>query len=218
MALGFKHPFTCTIAGPTQCGKTVFVQKLLKALPYYITPTPQRVVWAHGVHNGDQIKRIIDAAHPIQVEFVDSIPSLDIFHPEENNLLIIDDLMCDAGRNKAVADLFTKGCHHRNISVILILQNLFHQGKVMRDIHTSTNYSVLFHNPRDSSQLLNLQRQCFPYERDFLLAAYKHACSQPYGYLVFDFHQSTPAHFRVSSDIFPPNLPTIYNPSEVRRK
>jgi hypothetical protein len=29
-----------------------------------------------------------------------------------------------------VCDLFTKGSHHRNISVVLITQNLFHQGHI----------------------------------------------------------------------------------------
>lgn len=214
MALGFKHPFTCTIAGPTQCGKTVFVMKLLKALPYYITPVPERIVWVYGVENKEQFQKISDAASPISVEFLDSIPSLEIFHPEEKNLLIADDVMGDAARSKAMADLFTKGCHHRNISVIFILQNLFHQGRAMRDIHTSTNYSVLFHNPRDSSQIIHLQRQCFPYAKDFLLSAYKHACSKPYGYLVFDFHQTTPGVFRVASDIFPPAIPSVYIPTQ----
>ena len=37
-------------------------------------------------------------------------------------LFILDDLLNDG----LVCDLFTKGSHHRNISVILITQNIFH--------------------------------------------------------------------------------------------
>jgi hypothetical protein len=214
MALGFQHPFTCTIAGPTQCGKTIFVQKLLKALPYYISPSPERIVWAYGIKSAKQFENIENSAAPQKIEFVEGIPTLDTFSADENTLLIIDDLMGDAGRSKAVADLFTKGCHHRNISVILILQNLFHQGKVMRDIHTSTNYLVLFKNPRDSTQLYSLQRQCFPNCNNYLVDAYNKACAKPYGYLIIDFHQSTPTELRVCSDIFPPSEVTIYSPQK----
>ena len=44
-------------------------------------------------------------------------------------LEILDELMTDV-YSKQVCDLFTKGSHHRNISVILITQNLFHQGSI----------------------------------------------------------------------------------------
>lgn len=210
MALGFQHPFTCTIAGPSQSGKTEFVKKMLKALPYYVTPCPERIVWAYGIRNDKQFDEIRACSEPRVVEFVEGIPSADTFNAEDRNLLIIDDLMGDAGRSKAVADLFTKGCHHRNISVILILQNLFHQGKVMRDIHTSTNYLILFKNPRDTTQLYHLQRQCFPNCNNFLLEAYKLATSEPYGYLLVDFQQTTPGPFRVCSNIFPPQELLVY--------
>jgi len=44
-----------------------------------------------------------------------------------------DDLLNEV-YSKDVCDLFTKGSHHRNISVILITQNLFHQGRFSRYI------------------------------------------------------------------------------------
>jgi len=44
-------------------------------------------------------------------------------------LIILDDLL-DVVFSEQVCNLFTKGCHHRNISVILITQNRFHQGRI----------------------------------------------------------------------------------------
>lgn len=205
MALGFEHPFTCTLAGPTKCGKTSWVEKLLQALPYYICPSPTRVVWAYGVENQDQIKRIGEKSL-VPVEFVEGLPDMSIFSTKEANLLIVDDLMFDAGRSNVIADLFTKGAHHRNVSIILMLQNLYHQGRKMRDIHTSTNYIVLFNNPRDKTQIKHLARQAFPDNPNFLLQAYKQACSRPFGYLVIDFSQSTPDSDRVCTGIFPPEV------------
>lgn len=218
MALGFEHPFTCTIAGPTKSGKTVFVQKLLKAAPFYIHPAPSRIVWAYGIKNEKQENRIKLNSNDLIVDFVEGIPSIEIFSPDDNNLLIIDDLMHDAGRSKQIADLFTKGCHHYNISLILILQNLFHQAKSMRDIHTSTNYLVLFNNPRDISQIKWLERQCFPHYSDYLVDAYRKACTKkPYGYLVLDFCQTTPDQYRLVSGIFPPETLKVYTPLNFKK-
>jgi len=42
--------------------------------------------------------------------------------------VILFDLLNDV-YSKQVCDLFSTGGHHRNISVILITQNLFHQGR-----------------------------------------------------------------------------------------
>jgi hypothetical protein len=69
-------------------------------------------------------------------------------------LIILDDLINDA-YSKCVCDLFTKGSHHRNISVILITQNLFYQSKYCRGISLNAKYIVL-KNVRDMNQLLHL--------------------------------------------------------------
>ena len=54
-------------------------------------------------------------------------------------LIILDDLLNEA-YSKDACDLFTKGSHHRNISVILTTQNFFHQGRYCRDISLNANY------------------------------------------------------------------------------
>jgi ABC-type oligopeptide transport system ATPase subunit len=67
-------------------------------------------------------------------------------------LIILDDLL-DVAYTKEVCNLFTKGSHHRNISVILITQNLFHQANYCRDISLIAKYLVLLKNVRDNQQL-----------------------------------------------------------------
>lgn len=52
---------------------------------------------------------------------------------ETPQLLILDDLM-NVAYSQAVADLFTKGSHHRDLSVILITQNIFNANKFSRTI------------------------------------------------------------------------------------
>jgi len=60
------------------------------------------------------------------VSFVKGVPDFD---NSENvpTLIVLDDLMDSAYYTK-VSELFTKRSHHRNISLVLITQNLFHKG------------------------------------------------------------------------------------------
>jgi hypothetical protein len=56
-------------------------------------------------------------------------------------LVILDDLLNDI-YSKEVCDLCTRGRHHGNISVILITQYLFHQGRYCRDMSLNDRYLV----------------------------------------------------------------------------
>jgi hypothetical protein len=77
------------------------------------------------------------------------------------SLLILDDLLNQVYSQK-VCDLFTKGSHLRNVSVILITQNLFHQGRFCRDISLNAKYLVLIKNVRDRLQFSHLARKSIP--------------------------------------------------------
>jgi hypothetical protein len=133
---------------------------------------------------------------------------------EERCLLIIDDLMIEAGEAKEVSNLFTKGSHHENTSVILILQNLFHQSKGMRTISLNAQYIVLMKNPRDVAQVRYLGQQLCPGKTKFFVDAYKQATSQPHGYLLVDLTQSTSDDKRILSNVLDDNKGYYYVPKK----
>ena len=64
------------------------------------------------------------------IEFVEGIPSAlkqdSYIHVNKRNLIVFDDQMIDAGKDQRIVNLFTRGSHHCNLSVIYIVQNLFH--------------------------------------------------------------------------------------------
>lgn len=100
------------------------------------------------------------------IEFVRGIPSaiendsyLDI---NIRNVIVIGDQMIEAGSENRMVNLFTNGSHRRNLSVIYIVQNLFHQGKGNRNISLNSHDLVLFKNPRDKLQILTLGKQTYP--------------------------------------------------------
>ncbi len=193
----FRHPFTCLIAGPTQSGKTHFTISLLRDMKKMFEPVPDRVVWCHGQYHGGL------KALPKFVEVVEGLDILNELDGSERTLLILDDLMHEAGSAKEVSELFTKGSHHRDLSVIMIVQNMFHQGKIMRTVSLNTHYMVLFKNPRDAGQIRHLASQLFPGRVQYLVDAYKQATSAPHGYLLLDFTQNTPDEERVASGVLP---------------
>ena len=92
------------------------------------------------------------------IEFVKGIPTAleqdFYFDVNKQNLIVFDDQMIDASTDQPIVRLFTRrGSHHRNLSVICIVQNLFHQGKGSRSISLKSHYLVLFKNPRHIANL-----------------------------------------------------------------
>lgn len=124
-------------------------------------------------------------------------------------LVILDDLM-DADSSK-ISELFTKGSHHRNISVVLITQNIFHKGVHSRDISLNTKYLIVFKNPRDQQQFKYLARQIHPENSRDLLKIYKEATTKPHNYLLIDLTQEVNEILRFRTNIFNNNYCTVYS-------
>lgn len=197
----WQHPFTCVVAGPTGCGKTQWVLKFIDSLSEVVNPTPTRVVYSYG--EWQEAYRNL----PRHVALQEGLTDL----PEYSNdpmLLVIDDQMDAVDKN--VMRLFTKGSHHRNISVIYIVQNLFDQNKEHRTISLNAHYLVVFNNPRDKSQIVNLAKQMYPGETNYVKEAFALATREPHGYLLLDLKQSTPEQLRLRSRIFPGETYEVY--------
>ena len=139
------------------------------------------------------------------ITFVDGVPTdlESMINPTIRNLVVIDDLMQELSSDPQITSLFTKGCHHRNLSIILILQNIFHRGKELRDMSLNCHHLVLFKSPRDSSQIIHLAKQMFPGHVKYMQESFQDATSRPYGYLFCDLKPETPTDFRLRTNIFP---------------
>jgi len=106
--------------------------------------------------------------------------------------------------------MFTKGSHHRNVSVVFLTQNLFPKNKFARTISLNAHYMVLFKNPRDVSQFANLARQMYPKTSQFAVEAYKDPTREPYRYLLVDLRPEQDEELRLRTNIFPGETHYVY--------
>ena len=148
----------------------------------------------------DQFRRSLN-----NIEFLQGVPKhLDsdgYFDKTKANLVIMDDLMASTASNAAVADLFTEGSHHRNLSVINLTQNLFPVGKNATTQRRNTQYMIIFKSPMSQDQIRTLGTFMFPGRLPEFLNIYHLATGPPYGYLVIDAKPDTPDNQRFKHNI-----------------
>ena len=117
----------------------------------------------------------------------------------EPSLLIIDDLLLS--NNKAVAEMFILGSHHKQISLFFLTQNLFPNCDLFRTMSANAHYYVIFHNQRNFKQVHTLARQIYV-GRDLkrITNAYKKASERQRGFIVLSFAPELPDELTVVTD------------------
>ena len=182
-------------------------------------------MYPHGEHP-IKILYCYSVEQPMYVEIKNTLPQvifnrglptreeIKSFADGNHNMIILDDLMTKVQKSDEILDMFILDSHHLNISVIYMVQNIFHQGKYCRTIALNTQYMVLFKNPRDSSQIKNLARQIYPMYPHALTEAYIDATSGvQYGYLFIDLTQQCKEELRMRAHITPDQYTVLYRPS-----
>ncbi|KAL9951080.1 hypothetical protein ACROYT_G043676 [Oculina patagonica] len=182
----------------------MWVKSLLQQAHKTIHPPPERIVWCYSQWQPTYRELLLTIPG---IEFIKGIPSTleqdSFFDVNIRNLIVIDDQMIEAGSDNRIVNLFTKGSHHRNLSVIYLVQNLFHQGKGNRSISLNSHYLVLFKNPRDKLQILTLAKQMYPGETAWFIKRYEEAVRRPFGYLFIDVKPTTQNSCRLRTNVLP---------------
>ena len=197
----FKHPFTSIVTGPTGCGKSTYVKDLLMNHQSLIRPGIQRIIWLFKRWQPlyDKIQKEVKPS----VEFIqglpDNIESDEFIQPNMRNLVVIDDLASACSKDSRISDLFTEGSHHRNLSVIVLNQNLYHNKNPTE--RRNCQYLVLFKNPIDKQSIMTLARQMYPTKTEHFIRKFEDATSQPYQYLLVDLKTDTPDKDRLKTNV-----------------
>ena len=203
----FSHPFTGIISGPTKAGKTVLAKRIVRNAGSLIFPPPEKIIWCFREFQPGY-KDIMSLPN---VELVEGMPDLDQLRSDAGTrkLIVMDDMMeAMDKKNCGLTDLFTRGCHHWNVSVFHIVQNLFYGN--IRTARINSHYIILLRNPSDKLQAVQLARQLYPGKTLGFLETYKEACSQPFGYLVVDLAPETREELRLRTKIFPEEFTEVF--------
>ena len=176
-------PFTMLVFGGSQTGKTRFVFEMIRNRVKIFTECPQKIYYIYS-----EKQKMFDDYNDC-VHFTQDLGILDELPENENILVIIDDMQDEIKDNKKVQHLFTKGSHHRQINLILILQNLFAQGSIYVNLRYNSNYYVLTEHCSNYSSLEHFIRR-FIGGKDisYFNRSYRDMIRQEWGALLIDAH------------------------------
>lgn len=210
----FISPSNILLVGPTGAGKTQFLLKSLECGSFH--PKPTHIVWVYAEWQPayNRVRELVTEGKLPAVEFVknetDYERLYDSFNATHRNLLILDDQMSETKSNAGnFANIFTKGSHHKNITVVFMMQNLFEKGGSLRTVNLNSQYIAIFKNPRDKRQIGTFAQQIEPGNSAFVQSAYQDATSVPHGYLMCDLRQETPEELRLITNAHS-DTPRVY--------
>ena len=200
----FNHMFSMLVVGPSQCGKTYFVEELLtKPCVNYPNKKLRKIHWFYN--QWQHRYKSLQLALGDDIQFTQCLRELseDLreINPKFNNVLVFDDLMAQAADSPVLSKLFTQG-RHRNASVILLLQNMFPKGKYNTDITRNAQYMVLFRSPSDRKQIDIIAERIFAKDRSNFIDVYAQETAKPYGYVLIDNQPKTSPEHQVVSNVF----------------
>lgn len=168
---------------------------------------PIRVVWVYGASQDFQPS----TNENITIKYTEELP--DAY--EDIDILVLDDLQSSLASSKKLGDIYTKFSHHKQMTVIFIVQNIFNKGQQMRNISLNSHYLVLTKNRRDLQQIKCLGAQLYGDPAFFADAYKKSVLDREYGYLLVDLTPTASEKYRLRTDIFPGEFTRIFSPKHV---
>ena len=120
------------------------------------------------------------------------------------HIIVLDDLMGKIVKSANMQELFTKYCHHKNITAIMVSQNAFQKGPNACTISLNTHIHMLFANKRDESQVSVFANQLFHSKRKkkCFLDVYNEHMKNQFAYLAINCTPQFPPEIKVYASIF----------------
>ena len=185
------------VCGPSRCGKTFFVSKLIQNVSTFTKSPPQKIIYIYKVwqsifNEHDNIV-FIKEQDDLTEKMKDAAMG-------ESSLIIFDDLI-NSKYLEEIANLFVVDGRHSNYSMIYLSQRMFVNNEYFRQISNNCDYLVIFRNPRNYSEIRTLAQQITPLNLE-LIQIYSKACKFPFSYLFINLTQEGEEKVKYLSHLF----------------
>ena len=217
VAIKLKSPSVCTLFGSTGSGKTVLCRSIMEHGSQIYDKELISILYCYTEHQDsfDDMKQSIK-----NVRFHQGLPTSQTFAdfvkegPPGHRLVILDDLMSTVLNSADIIQLVCVTSHHKNISVIIILQNLYAAGKFSKTVSLQSQYLIACQSARDTSHLQKLSYQIYGASNSHIIPdAMKQVTSRyPYPYLLVDLSHAADPTMRLRSRILPGDTMEVYVP------
>jgi hypothetical protein len=199
----FQHGFCIKLAGPSNCGKTCTLLKLLEKKHYFTPQPPSRIIWISGSGVRD-----VEMESKIMSQYPDSEFHYQIPDDIENmarpfDLFVFDDLSGELQNNAGFTNCFTKVAHHKNCIFVYLTQNAFEKGRDATTRTRNCSYQIYFNNKTDVRWVRVLGDQLMGDSKKFT-AIFKKAMHGPFSCLLVDNRPSTPPNEQFIGNAFEP--------------
>ena len=173
----FPDNFRCIISGPSECGKTFLLKKLILASTYFDK------LYIIGT-TGDQyhgIERINPKANVEFIKDIKDLPSPDKLPKDLKKLMIFDDVRA---KEPIINEYFCRG-RHNNCNMIYLNQNLFSLDR--QSVRENCNLFILFE--QRGKTLISIYQDFFN-NVELSYNDFANICNkvwkEPYNYIVID--------------------------------
>lgn len=199
-----NFPFCMIITGSSGAGKSVFANQFIMNFNRLVDTNLDYCCWFHGIETHE-----IKNSTTSDIRYVQGLPEdlSSYIIDEQNGLFVFDDLQYELLQSKQVAEFCQKTSHHRNVAMIIILQDAYAEGPYRKSLMRSTHFFVLFPNFLDNSVTYSLASKILPRDQRTFFDIYEHCTSlknKNYGYLFISGQPKTPYQIRFRTDIFGP--------------
>ena len=197
-----KENFKVFISGPSRCGKTFFISKLLENIETFAKEPPETILYIYKVWQSkfDEMKSVVNGFIEDNENIIQQIKG--ISHGQR--IFVIFDDMINSKSLEDIATLFTVDGRHMNMSMVFLTQRMFVNNEYFRQISQNCDYFCVFKNPRNSSEIRTLAQQLTPGSLS-LIEIYKEATRSPFSYLFINLTQECDSNVKYISHVFDEN-------------
>ena len=204
-------PATVVIFGSSGSGKTFLTAEILKHRNYCFDKPVQRIHVFYACYQ--RLYQELERQIP-NISFFNCLPDdshiQELSDPNSHDLIVLDDWAQESAKNDVILSLFVRDCHHKNISLIMLTQQLFYPGISRRTQSLNTTCNIFMKNRAGADQVSIFARQRFPNRSKEFMATYDKVTSKPFSYLMVDCHARSDPQIAIRTGIFPDDNVIVY--------